>query len=113
MARIDIARAYAIEAPHSIGHDQDGLPMEVRHGWLVEAMTAYGDVFAHEAGGFADRADAEHLAGRVAAAGSIDPARWAHQRAAYGSQAWEDYGEADEMALEAEEELWPVPVYSL
>ena len=112
MYRIIITAADAREAPTSVGRDQDGGIFEQHNGWQVNAVTAYGDVFIYLTT-FADRDDAERLAARVNAAAAIDPVHWAFGRAAYGTQAWLDYGEANEQALEAEEALYPTPVYGI
>lgn len=99
------------------GAQDDGTPF-IGEVFFVQAETRKGDRYRHywsmpgvrveedEWGkAFIDTRDAaraalEVLAERAQKRGVIDPQYWQRDRPAYGSEAWIEYGEAEELAWE-------------
>jgi len=83
--------------------DLDGWPTKPSH--FVKAANPFGEVFRH-VWRFATAQEAEALAervnARIAAAPNWAPGddHWAEDRPAYGSPAWEKFGEEADLAFE-------------
>lgn len=78
--------------------------------WYVTVKDADGNSWNHKHGfketrdNAINKAAAEKLMAKVIARGYIDLNHWTPGRAIYGSKAWEEYGEAEQIAFEREQE---------